>query len=310
MLTTSTNNQTEPNPLAKELGEFYPFKSHYKNVNGHRMHYVDEGSGPVIIMVHGNPSWSIYWRKLVEELKSKYRVIAIDHIGCGLSDKPSDYNFTLEQRIEDAWNLVEQLELKQYSLFVHDWGGAIGMGLAEKAPANVQSLVVFNSAAFFSSNIPKRIAMCRWPVFGKLAIQGFNAFAGAAVHMATHKGFSKELRKAYVAPYNSFKNRRATFEFVQDIPMEAGHPTRPTLNKVEEGLSQFIDHPMLIIWGEKDWCFDISFLKTWKSKFPKATVLPLRDSGHYVVEDGFDDYIGSLKQFLRQSIPAASEPKN
>lgn len=298
------NMQTEET-LRKELGNHYPYKSHFKAVNGHQLHYVDEGSGPVIIMVHGNPSWSIYWSKLIDELKSKYRVIAIDHIGCGFSEKPTDYSYTLEQRIEDLSSLVEQLELSEYSLFVHDWGGAIGMGLAQKDPSKVKSLVVFNSAAFFSANIPKRIAMCRWPVFGKLAIQGFNAFAGAAVHMATNKGFSRSLRKAYVAPYNSFNNRRATFEFVKDIPMEEEHPTRPVIDKIEAELPKFSKHPLLLIWGDKDWCFDASFLKTWKTKFPNAQVLNLKDSGHYVVEDGFDDYLPTLNKFLDENIPHA-----
>ena len=291
--------------IKNELGEFYPYKNNFKTVNGQQMHYVDEGEGPVIIMVHGNPSWSIYWRKLIDELKTNYRVIAVDHIGCGFSDKPENYSYTLDQRIEDVWNLVGQLELKDYSLFVHDWGGAIGMGLAQKSPEQVNSLVVFNSAAFFSPNIPKRIAMCRWPVFGKLAIQGFNGFAQAAVFMATHKGFSKPLRKAYIAPYNNFKNRRATYEFVQDIPMEASHPTRPVIDKIEAGLEKLKDHPLLLVWGEKDWCFDMTYLKTWKEKFPRAEVSSLKESGHYVVEDGFKEYMPTLSKFLDNNIHKA-----
>ena len=290
----------EQQSIRAQLGDHYPYKSHHKMVNGHRLNYVDEGSGPVIIMVHGNPSWSIYWRKLIDELKVDHRVIAVDHIGCGFSEKPDEYSYQLSDRIEDIWTLVQKLKLDSYSLFVHDWGGAIGMGLAQKAPGNVSSLVVFNSAAFFSTNIPKRIAVCRWPLFGKMAIQGFNAFAGAAVHMATHKGFSKSLRKAYVAPYNSFRNRRATYEFVQDIPMEANHPTRATVDQIESKLPQFKNHPLFLIWGAKDWCFDQTYLKTWQQKFPRAKTLLLESSGHYVVEDGFNEYVKELRDFLKK----------
>ena len=299
MNTTEQNkNDSEIQRIRKDLGDFYPYANHFKTVHGRQMHYIDEGQGPVILMIHGNPSWSIYWRKIVELLKANYRVIAVDHIGCGFSEKPEDYSYTLNQRIEDVWSLVQQLGISQYSLLVHDWGGAIGMGLAEKAPEQIKSIVVFNSAAFFSANIPKRIALCRLPIFGKVAIQGFNGFAKAAVHMATHKGFSKSLRKAYIAPYDSFKNRRATYEFVQDIPMEIAHPTRVTIDEIEKGLPLFKKHPILLIWGEKDWCFDMSYLQTWREKFPQAEVLSLKSSGHYVVEDGFEDYKAQLTQFL------------
>jgi len=285
--------------IRNNLSDHYPYANHFKKVHGRQMNYIDEGQGPVIVMVHGNPSWSIYWRKIIDLLKGQYRVIAMDHIGCGFSEKPDDYSYTLHQRIEDASSLLSQLGISQFSLLLHDWGGAIGMGLAEKNPQQIKSIVVFNSAAFFSPNIPKRIAICRWPVFGRLAIQGFNAFAKAAVVMATNKGFSKSLQQAYIAPYDNYKNRRATYEFVQDIPMESSHPSRPLIDDIEQGLSKFQNHPMMLIWGEKDWCFDTSFLNTWKQKFPQAKVLSLATSGHYVVEDGFEEYQSALSDFLR-----------
>lgn len=292
---------SEIQKIRAQLGDHYPYPNNFKTVNGHRMNYIDVGQGPVLVLVHGNPSWSIYWRKIVDLLKKEYRVIAMDHIGCGFSEKPDNYAYTLKQRIEDVWSLTNQLGLTQYSLLVHDWGGAIGMGLAEKAPQQVKSIVVFNSAAFFSANIPKRIAVCRLPMFGKIAIQGFNAFAKAAVLLATHKGFSKSLKRAYLAPYDNFKNRRATYEFVQDIPMKSSHPTRQVINEIEKGLPVFKKHPLLFVWGEKDWCFDMTYLKTWKEKFPNAQVMTLPNSGHYVVEDGFEEYQHTLTQFLEKN---------
>lgn len=294
--------------LRKELRDYYPFESHFFEADGHRLHYIDEGpkEAPVLLMLHGNPSWSIYWRKLIKHFRSHYRVIAIDHIGCGFSDKPQDYDYSLSNHIKNASHLVEHLGLQKFTLFLHDWGGAIGMGLAAENPDKIEALVIFNSAAFYSPNIPKRIAACRLPVFGKLAIQGFNAFAGAAVHLATEKGFPRRLRQAYVAPYNNFKNRIATYQFVQDIPMEKHHPTRPVLNWIEGRLSLFKDHPVQLVWGGKDWCFDETFLTTWKEKFPEAEVAFLPEAGHYVVEDGFSDYIDSVDQFVHANAKSFS----
>ncbi|MCB0420287.1 MAG: alpha/beta fold hydrolase [Bdellovibrionales bacterium] len=295
--------EVENQEIRKHLGEFYPFQSHYLEIDGHFLHYIDEGpkEAPVLLMIHGNPSWSIYWRRLIERYRTQFRVIAVDHIGCGLSDKPQDYEYTLANHIHNVSELVDHLNLSKVTFLLHDWGGAIGMGLAAERKGLVKSFVIFNSAAFYSPNIPKRIAVCRWPVFGKIAIQGFNAFAGSAVFMATEKGFSKELRQAYVAPYNSFRNRIATYKFVQDIPMEAHHPTRPVINWIEGQLGSFKEHPTLIIWGGKDWCFDDSFLSTWKEKLPQSEILRIADSGHYVVEDGYHQYADRLDQFLQSN---------
>ncbi|MCE5303191.1 MAG: alpha/beta fold hydrolase, partial [Planctomycetaceae bacterium] len=114
----------------------YPFQSREALIGGHRLHYVDEGRGPVLLMVHGNPTWSFYWRDLIGPLSKEFRVVAVDHIGCGLSEKPSpaDYSYRLARRIADLNELIEKLDLREITLVAHDWGGAIGMGAAVAAP--------------------------------------------------------------------------------------------------------------------------------------------------------------------------------
>jgi haloalkane dehalogenase len=127
-------------PDANDWRSLYPFASHWIEIDGHRLHYLDEGSGPPVLLVHGNPTWSFYWREAVKALRATHRVIAVDHIGCGLSDKPSpcDYPYRLARRVADLGRLIEALDLADLALVAHDWGGAIGMGAAAAAPAQTE----------------------------------------------------------------------------------------------------------------------------------------------------------------------------
>lgn len=276
----------------------YPFESHFAEIDGQQYHYVDEGEGDVLLFVHGNPSWSFAWRQLIKQFSGTHRCIAVDHIGCGMSDKPQDYPYRLENHISNLVSLVEKLDLQNVTLLAHDWGGAIGMGTAGRLPDRFEQFVLFNTAAFRSKQIPFRIAVCRIPVFGKIAIQGCNGFAGAAVHMAVENKMKPAVQAGYLAPYDSWANRIATHRFVQDIPLKPGHPSYQTLVGVEDGLAQFVDHPMLFIWGAKDWCFTTDFLKEFQQRFPNADSEVYDDASHYVFEDAHDRIVERLTAFL------------
>ncbi len=134
----------------------YPFASHEITLGGHRYHYLDEGTGEPLVLVHGNPTWSFYWRELVAGLRGHYRVLVPDHIGCGLSDKPDDrsYSYRLAQRVADLGQWIEQLDLRQITLVGHDWGGGIGMGAAVAAPQRFARFVLMNTAAFRDTALP------------------------------------------------------------------------------------------------------------------------------------------------------------
>ncbi len=154
-------------PRLARLGELYPFASHYVDVGGYRMHYVDEGVGPAVVMLHGNPTWSFHYRELIKGLRDTYRVIVPDHIGCGLSDKPQEYPYTLSTHIDNVERLIDRLNLESVTLAVHDWGGAIGFGWAARHPSSVRDLILFNTAAFLVDSCPLRLRICRWPVIGE-----------------------------------------------------------------------------------------------------------------------------------------------
>lgn len=298
-------------PGAKEIWRNqYPFESHYFDINGFRMHYIDEQKGhrpndpprEVMLMVHGNPTWSFYWRNLAIALREKYRVIAVDHIGCGLSDKPKEgqYSFRLEERITDLQKLVEHLDLHHITLIAHDWGGAVGMGTAVRIPERIDRLVLMNTAAFLSDRFPFRIRLARIPGFGNLAVQGLNLFCHAALRMATNdrKKFTKEVTSGYLAPYDNWANRLAVLKFVLDVPLSEKHPSYATLREIEEKLPIFKDRKICLIWGMLDWCFPPDFLKRFLQVYPDAEVHKIDDAGHYLIEDAQEQLIPIVQQFL------------
>ena len=283
--------------------DLYPFESRFIELGSHRMHYLDEGQGETLLMLHGNPTWSFYYRNLVKGLRSQYRCVVPDHIGCGLSDKPQEYNYTLSQHIDNLAVLVDRLNLDHLTLVMHDWGGSIGMGLAVRAPEKIKRLIFFNTAAFITDRIPFSINLCRNPVIGPLAILKFNLFARVATSWAckqTNRMVGK-VRRGYLAPYNSPQNRIAHLRFVQDIPLTPDIPSYPVVEHIESQLGYFRDRPVMIIWGMQDFCFTGYFLDRWKKYFPDAEVHEVEQAGHYVVEDADEEIIPWMIQFLRKN---------
>ncbi|MCI5226740.1 MAG: alpha/beta fold hydrolase [Candidatus Electrothrix sp. AX2] len=277
----------------------YPFTPQtFRTVDGYNLSYLDEGEGPTVVMAHGNPSWSYLYRNLVTELKSNYRCLVPDHLGCGFSDKPQDYPYRLQNHIDNFTDLLDTQGVERCVLVVHDWGGAIGMGWAGQHPERVAGLVVLNTAAFHSNLIPQRIAVCRWPLLGSLLVRGLNGFALPATVMAVNRQMKPEIRAGFLAPYDSWANRVAVHRFVQDIPLQSSHPSWETLSRVEESLGQLEDKPMLICWGGKDFCFHDKFYAEWQQRFPKAQSHYFPKAGHYVLEDALPEVLKLLQPFL------------
>ncbi len=280
----------------------YSFASNYLHLSQGRLHYLDEGAGPAVVLVHGNPTWSYYYRNLVKTLSSRCRVIVPDHLGCGLSDKPLHFDYTLENHIDNLLLLLKHLEIDRASMVVHDWGGAIGLGAAADEGVELEKLVILNTAAFRSTRIPFRIRICRWPLIGKFLVQGLNGFAGAAVFMAVEKKMAKEVAKGYLCPYDSWNHRRAVYEFVKDIPMNPAHRSYATLVRIEKSLENLKMRkvPAAIFWGGKDFCFNDYFYEQWKHLLPEAECHYFKDWGHYVLEDGKGRIETLVDQFLRR----------
>jgi cis-3-alkyl-4-acyloxetan-2-one decarboxylase len=282
----------------------YPFQSHEVTLGGHRCHYLDEGNGPVLLMVHGNPTWSFYWRSLILALRDRYRVVAVDQIGCGLSDKPARhaYSYRLAQRSADLKQLIEKLDLRQITLVAHDWGGVIGMGTAVAAPERFSRFVLMNTATFRMPRCPWPIHLCHLPLFGPLAVQGLNLFVRAALRTTVCKRerMTPAVKAGYAAPYDCWSHRVAVLGFVLDIPLKPSHPSYRTLVEIEQGLAQFAGHPICLIWGMRDWCFTPVFLERFLEFFPEAEMHRLADAGHYVVEDAHEQIAPLMEEFCRR----------
>jgi cis-3-alkyl-4-acyloxetan-2-one decarboxylase len=281
--------------------------------SGLRLHYIEEGEGEPVVMVHGNPTWSFYYRNLVEALSGSHRTIAVDHVGCGLSDKPDDsrYTYTLESRVDDLEALLDHLGVDRgITLVVHDWGGMIGLAYATRHPERIARLVVLNTAAFplpASKPFPWPLWICRNTRLGAWLVRGGNAFARiAALVGCKRRPMSKDLRDAYTAPYDSWANRIATLRFVQDIPLRPGDRAFDLVAETADRLSSLEHVPMLIAWGLKDFVFDRHFLDEWTRRFPSAEVHRFEDCGHYILEDAGDEIIPLIQSFLAKH-PALRE---
>jgi pimeloyl-ACP methyl ester carboxylesterase len=285
--------------------DLYPFEGKLLNLGGLRYHYLDEGKGEPVVMVHGNPSWSFYYRNLVQGLRGEYRTIVPDHIGCGLSDKPGDdrYPYTLRRRVADLTVLLESLALEQkITLVLHDWGGMIGMAYAAAYPERIGRIVLFNTAAFHlpaGKKVPFALTFMRDSKLGALMVRGFNGMSrGTSLIGCKRNPMPRALRDAYAAPYDSWENRIATLRFVQDIPIHPDDPSYDDVTLAEEGLPLFRNTPALICWGEKDFVFDREVLGVWRAIWPHAEVKAFPDCGHYVLEDAADDIVPRVRAFL------------
>lgn len=300
--------------------QLYPFAENYFEVEpGLRMHYVDEGpreGAPVVVMVHGNPTWSFYWRRLIKALSPQFRVVAPDHIGCGKSDKPDDarYPYRLGRRIEDLGKLIAHLRLTEAGpihLMVHDWGGMIGMGWAHAHEAEVDRIVLLNTAAFGlppAKAMPGTLRLTRTGL-GTVLVRGFNAFSrGANRYCVTRRPLDPAVAQGLIAPYDSWTNRRAVLRFVQDIPLAPRDPGFDIVSEVGEALPKFDSHPVLICWGMRDFVFDRHFLEVWERKLPSADVHRFEDCGHYVLEDAGEEIEALVREFMAPAVaPTAAQ---
>jgi haloalkane dehalogenase len=276
--------------LPGPVRELYPWDGRlFRHPDGVRQHLIDVGEGETLLFVHGNPTWSFYWRELIQHFSPRYRCVAVDHVGCGLSDKPQDWSYHLREHQQNLARVVEALDLREVTLVVHDWGGPIGYGAALEHKDRFRRFVVFNTLSRFGP-FPLSIQSCRWPVVGPLAVRGFNAFLRFALARGTThpERFSGAVGQGYLAPYGTWADRVAIHKFIADIPIEAEHPTAWARDSLAAGIRTLSDRPHLVVWGTQDFVFHKYFLDGWRETVPDAEFIEVADAHHFVVEDAAD----------------------
>ncbi|MEM7053154.1 MAG: alpha/beta fold hydrolase [Pseudomonadota bacterium] len=286
----------------------FPFaRKLHRLQSGLHLHYVDDGpidAHQTVVMLHGNPTWSFYYRNVIEKLNDRFRCLALDHIGMGLSDRPDDaeYHYTLQSRVDDLSEWLDVVAPSEpIDLIVHDWGGAIGMSWAVNNPERVRRIVILNTWAFNippDETLPRSLSFARTGI-GAFLINRFNAFSGLATRMATAKKLSKKIAHGLVAPYlGGPKQRLATLRFVQDIPLKASDPAWHVLAETERDLHRLADKPILIGWGAKDFVFNDRVLEEWQQHYPDAQLEYLEGVGHYTLEDAEPEFFDQIRKHL------------
>ena len=287
------------------MSTLYPFAGHFLDLSAGKLHYLDEGFGEPVVMLHGNPTWSFYYRNLVLALRGNYRCIVPDHIGCGLSDKPTEtlYDYSLKSRVDDLDALLDHLGLREnLTLVLHDWGGMIGMTFAARHPERIKRIVASNTAAFplpMGKRLPRSLRLGRNTRLGAWLILRRNAFCRLAARWCVaRKPLPPEIREMYLRPYDTAENRVAVLNFVQTIPLKETDPGYDIVRDTAAALLKFSNLPTLLLWGMKDFVFDRHFLAEWQRYFPHAEVHTWPDCGHYLLEDAADEVIMRVRQFL------------
>jgi len=265
----------------------YPQCSHvFQLKNSEYLHYLDqdaEDPSEAIVCLHGNPSWSWHFRSLFHAHKGK-RIIAIDHLGMGLSCKVQRYVSVLEHA-NNVEALLLHLKIKKVHLVVHDWGGVIGLkALTSSFSIELISLIGMNTAFFPKTNFPFRIYASTLRLWRSLLNKNWGWFSNCAVYMTTNDLMSERVRRAYLYPYQNEQLRYGIDNFLSDIPWQSSHKNYSLLVELETKLQQ-LSIPMLALWGGRDFCFDESYLNHWKKLSPQLQMYLFKNFSHWSLEE-------------------------
>lgn len=285
-------------PLVTGARRFIPYQSHFIEVAGFNMHYLDEGEGPVVLLLHGNPTWCFYYRNLIARLCGNFRVIAPDFIGCGLSDHPTDVHFRASDRIDQLQEFIDALGLDRFALVMHDWGGPIGSGLAVRNVEKVEKIVYLNTTLTETEALPGIIKLAATRYIGKFLTKYSKRFLKFTTGLGTAKKLPKEVRLGYYYPYKNAARRTAIWDFVDDIPFDNTHPSYAEMLNLGEKIGLLQDIPVKIIWGLRDPCFHREMLNKVAGRFPHAEILEIAEASHLVLEDASDIVKEAIDTFL------------
>jgi haloalkane dehalogenase len=271
--------------------DLYPFESHYADVDGARVHYVDEGSGPPLLLLHGNPTWSFLYRDVIKGMRDRYRCIAPDYPGFGLSDAPAGYGYTPAEHARILEGLVTSLDLRELTMMVQDWGGPIGFAVATRDPDRFAAFVIGNTWAWPKSDFGTQVfsRFLGGPV-GRYLILQRNVFVERIIPGGVkRKKLTDEVMNAYRGPFPDPESRRPVWVFPREILR-----SRPFLAEIERGLPAVADRPALLVWPTADVAFKTPERVRWEQVFPNHRTVALEGAGHYIPEDASDEIVAAI----------------
>ena len=276
----------------------YPFTSRWMALpSGDRIHYVDQGTGPAVLFVHGTPTWSFEWRHLIRALAPSHRCIALDHLGFGLSDRPAGARYAPEAHAERLRRFVDQLGLTEFTLVVHDFGGVIGLPLAVEDPARVRRLVVINSWMWHLGDDPavRRIGRLFGGALGRFLYERLNFSLRVIMHgaYADRSRLPAHVHAQYLAPFPAARDRGTV---LWPLARSLGRPS-PHAERLWERRGNLAGMPALIVWGMKDPAVKPNQLERWRAALPYAEVVEV-DAGHWPHEETPEAVGASLTAFL------------
>jgi len=281
----------------------FPFTPHYFDNNAFQMHYVDEGSGEPIVLVHGDPTWGYLYRNFIHALARHQRCIVPDHMGMGKSGIPQEqYPYRLQHHIANFENLLLHLDLHDVTLVLHDWGGPVGLGFATRHPERVKRLVLMNTWAFApwpGGPFPRLLEIIRSARGEKFVLEKNGYLEPALLGTTFHiENLTQEVMDAYRAPFPTPASRLALLCWSRDIPVSEADPSYAEMKRIERGLSRFLDTPTLLVWGMRDPVLSEPVLRTWQSIYPRAITYEIEDASHFLQEDAPARIVNCIGEFL------------
>jgi haloalkane dehalogenase len=275
----------------------YPFQSRFLDVPAGKLHYVDEGSGPALLLVHGTPSWSFEYRELIRGLSAEHRTIAADHLGFGLSDRPQEFSYSLAEHTANLRRLLADRNVEKFSLVVHDFGGPIALPLALEAPERIERLVIMNSWLWPMGVDPKfeknKALLDTWLMKFMYLRANFSASYMVKAAWGTRQPLTSERHRRFKAMFPDKRSRVGTWAFARALVREEEH-----LERMHAQLEKLRGIPTLVIWGMADKMVGAPHLARWRAELPNARFVELADVGHFPQEEAGAEVTELIRRFL------------
>jgi haloalkane dehalogenase len=294
---TQSTHDGDPQWLSREA---FPFQSRFVMLQGQRVHYVDEGEGVALLFLHGNPTWSFLYRRMIQALASRYRCIALDYPGFGLSSASDAYELTPAAHASIVEAFVRELALPKFIIVAHDWGGPIGLSCALAMPERIDGLILFNTFAWSAQGDAhfERFSRLMGGGLGRMLVQHANLLIRLMTsNIFSHSRLSAVARRAYMGPFAVRRSRRAISVFAREIL-----GSRDFLDRIARRLDTLSDRPVLILWPECDIAFKARHRARLQASFPAHTTVLLPRAGHFPQEDCPDTVIQIMQSWLQQRI--------